>query len=74
MERKTWKIAENEKNDAFNINLIKKWTVNYSVSLRRMKMSNTLSHTNGESWKTYSDKIEKSERETPQVEVILIQI
>jgi hypothetical protein len=30
-------------------------------------MSNTLQHTNGESWKTYWDKIEKPEREKVQV-------
>jgi hypothetical protein len=33
-------------------------------------MSNTLSHTNGESWKTYWDKIEKPEREKVQVRII----
>jgi hypothetical protein len=30
-------------------------------------MSNTLSYTNGESWKTYWDKIEKPEREKAKV-------
>jgi hypothetical protein len=30
-------------------------------------MSNTLSHTNGKSWKTYWDKIEKPEREKVQM-------
>jgi len=33
-------------------------------------MSNTLSHTNGESWKTYWDKIEKPEREKAQVGIL----
>jgi len=33
-------------------------------------MSNTLSYTNGESWKTYWDKIEKPEREKAQVRVV----
>jgi len=61
--------SKERKNEAFNINLIKKQTVNYSVNLRRMKMSNTFSH--GESRKTYLDKIEKFEREKAQIEVIL---
>jgi hypothetical protein len=33
-------------------------------------MSNTLSYTNGESWKTYWDKIEKPEREKAQVRIL----
>jgi hypothetical protein len=34
-------------------------------------MSKTLSYTNGESWKTYWDKIEKPEREKLQVGIMI---
>jgi hypothetical protein len=32
--------------------------IKYNVILGRMKMSSTLSHIDGKSWKSYSDKIE----------------